>query len=409
MSVSHSRATSSVSISSGSGAEGSETAGVFSPERRRLDNSRTLANLPENRTSKDQSINVVKGSKRLLLTLSQLDGPMDDIAVAIKEGGDASKSNVERQIFIAKAHMKELDRLLNRPEGSVDAGGKTPAKSTNNIIRSAVHALKAYGTVAAELKRQRDRIVSRADGFYIRTLMFKIYSSMVEARNACAVLGFNVRDATAAGVSSRQVSAAYSSKSVTPTQPKAPATRRMVKPAMLHNVGGSALRNMPPPPAMPLSANNSRSNTMTSQTSTLVATNPLGSRTNTMRSVMDDGGEEQFDQIFLKLQAACNLASQALPHCRSEIQARKEGAQSSNQHNIAHQWSLALGKCDEVISNNKALKKRLEIVKVNDPGLRYQRDFWQLCDAFVHVSFIHPRKCNVAKSLCSHGQNSQPK
>ena len=109
-----------------------------------------------------------------------------------------------------------------------------------------------------------------------------------------------------------------------------------------------------------------------------------------MRSVMDEpDAEEQFGRIFLKLQATSNLASQTLPHCRTEFQARKGQAQHSGQDRLAQQWGRALNKCEEVLINNKALKKRLEVVKVNDPGLRYQRDFWQLCDAFVQVGYIY--------------------
>jgi hypothetical protein len=112
-----------------------------------------------------------------------------------------------------------------------------------------------------------------------------------------------------------------------------------------------------------------------------------------MRSMMDVGeNDEQFDRIFLKLKQACDLAAQALPHCRAEFNSRREHAQTAGQRNHAQQWMTALKKCELVITHNKALKKRLENVKVNDQGVRYQRDFWQLCDAFVHVSPFSVRR-----------------
>lgn len=398
-SANHSRAASSISITNGVFAPGSsDTPGVFSPVSRRVDNFHTLPILPGYRTLKSQSNSVIKASKRLILALCKLESPVNAVAVSIKENGVLCRSTIERQLFTAQTQVKELDQLLNRLEAGFEDGLKTKRKITNAIIRAAVHALKSYGAVTAELKRRREDIITRADGIYIRSLLFEIYGAMVEARNICTVLGFSVKDAAPSGVPSRQVSQVWSSESVTPTQPKAPTARRMVKPPMLHSVGSAARRGMPPPPVMPLSANTSRTNTMTSQTSTLVSSSQAASRTNTMRSVVDEGGEEQFDQIFLKLQAACNLASQALPHCRTEFQARREMAQNTGQRSVAHQLSLALGKCDEVIANNKALKKRLEVVKVNDPGLRYQRDFWQLCDAFVHVSFLTYSEHDVANT-----------
>ncbi|KAK0861280.1 RAM signaling network component [Friedmanniomyces endolithicus] len=100
---------------------------------------------------------------------------------------------------------------------------------------------------------------------------------------------------------------------------------------------------------------------------------------------MPDYGDsdEQFDRIYLKLQSACDLARKALPHCRSEFASRKATADSTGQTRAAHHWSLAISKCDAVITANGLLHSRLRIVKVKDPGVRNQRDFWQLCDAFA--------------------------
>ena len=97
-----------------------------------------------------------------------------------------------------------------------------------------------------------------------------------------------------------------------------------------------------------------------------------------MRSAIDIvENDDQFDRIFIKLKGACDLAAQALPHCRVEFNTRRDSASNTGQRTLAHHWTMALKKCDIVINHNKTLKKRLEIVKVNDPGIRYQRDFWQ--------------------------------
>ena len=234
--------------------------------------------------------------------------------------------------------------------------------------------------------------------------MVQIYGAIVESRNVCKLLGLKVKDRLPQQETTRR-SQVWSSRTVTPTQPKAPENRRMRGATILRSMASSTgLRAMPPPP-VPLSANVSRTNTMTSISSatprshesfSTIATSV--SRTNTTRSVTDEG-EEQFDRIFLKLQATSNLATQALPHCRTEFQARKSQAQNSGQDRLAHQWARALNKCEEVIGTNKLLKKRLEVVKVNDPGLRYQRDFWQLCDSFVQVS--SPTTTNIGYANAS--------
>lgn len=113
----------------------------------------------------------------------------------------------------------------------------------------------------------------------------------------------------------------------------------------------------------------------------------LRSRSNTARSTIDDSDEgEQFERIFLKLKSVCQLANVELPRVRGELILRKDTAESTGQSRAAHCWALALGKCDSVTSAMHALKHRLSVIKVNDPSIRIQRDFWQLCDGLVSVS-----------------------
>ena len=406
----HSRAASSMSsilydeTAPGSG----ENGGSFDSVVSRLDSSQNLSMLPGYRNLRSHRDGIAKACKRLVLALSQLDTPISAVAVAIKDDSVLCRSTVERRLFTAQTRVKGLDRSLQQMQASAQHVDKAKQRATNTIVNASVQALRCYGAIAAELKRKRDKIVARADGIYLRSLLFQIYSTMVEARNICSLLGFQMRDATATASTSRMASQAWSNRSVTPTQPKMPHNRRMAKPPMLQNMISSDGRVMQPPSASLRSSVSTRTNTMNSQSTTLVSSTAASSRTNTMRSIRDDGqGDEHFDDIFLKLQAACILATQALPTCRSDVQGRIEIAQANSQRIVAHQWSLALAKCDEVIANNKALRKRLEIVKVNDPGIRYHRDFWQQCDAFVYVSLTSCNEHDIANTLPrSHGQNS---
>ena len=106
-----------------------------------------------------------------------------------------------------------------------------------------------------------------------------------------------------------------------------------------------------------------------------------------MRSVTEDGeADGNFDRIFLKLKFACDLAGGALPSCRAEFAMRMKTAQTEGQSRMTARWKNVLTKCDVAIQNNRALKKRLDTVKVNDPGVRHSREFWLYCDGFVHVS-----------------------
>lgn len=398
----HSRANSSISTLNGflTASSGGETSsGAVSPidgPVGRHGAVRRLSSLPESRNSRVQPSATIGAAKRLLFSLAQLYGPVSEIAGAIRDGAP-KRSVLERQLFSASAHVEELDRLLNRLESSLDDNTKGDEQAVKLIILTSTAALKAYSAVIKDLRRHTHKVVSVADPIYVRCLMSQIYMTMVESRNICSMLGFVIK--APGRRASPRVSQAWSSRTVTPTQPKPVNSRRLRGATILQSMSSSGqLRSMPPP--VPLNINGSRSNTMTSMSSMSAAATPrsgesfstlassaIPSRSNTMRSGVDDhDNEEHFSRIYLKLKGTCELAGQSLPHCRTEFAARKENAETVSQTRSAHHWAMAMNKCDALIAANNALSNRLRSVRVKDPGVRNQKDFWQLCDNYVKVS-----------------------
>lgn len=352
------------------------------------------------------SNDAVKSTRRLLFALRQMQLPMNDVAQALKQG-TSRRLLLDNKAHSAQSVMRELDMLFQRLQNSLERGTTTNADAMQAIVRISARTLKSYAAVAAEIKRNSPMLVKSSDGMVVRSLMFQLHSTIIEIRNICTILGFKTKDKPTTREAPR-MSQAWSSKSITPTQPKPPISSRLRNPMPLHNVNSQTSLRGPPPPSVPLNTNVSRANTMTSLSAATPRSGdtfqihesrepirpPRVSRTNTMRSMMDVGeDDEQFDRIFLKLKQACDLAAQALPHCRTEFNSRREQAQTIGQRSHAQQWMTALKKCELAITHNKALKKRLENVKINDQGVRYQRDFWQLCDAFVHVSLFF--RCRI--------------
>ncbi|KAK0256038.1 RAM signaling network component [Friedmanniomyces endolithicus] len=395
---SHSRATSSISTLNGflAASSGGETSsGAVSPidgAMGRYGSVRRLSSLPENRNSDFQDSTLPRAGKRLLFSLYQLRAPVEEVARALKDGSP-KRSFLERQLFNAGRVVDELDRVLSRYDSTYEEHEKGADQSLEKIAMASLAALKAYTLIVKEIKQQTRKVVSLTQAVYLRYFMSQIYMAMVESRNSCNILGFKTKPS--GPKSTPRVSRAWSSRTVTPTQPKPVNSRRMRGATILRSMSSNGgLRTMPPP--VPLNGSTSRTNTMTSISSQGTATPRSGesfgalhssilpSRTNTMRSMPDYGdSDEQFDRIYLKLQSACDLARKALPHCRSEFASRKATADSTGQTRAAHHWSLAISKCDAVITANGLLHSRLRIVKVKDPGVRNQRDFWQLCDAFA--------------------------
>ncbi|TKA73107.1 hypothetical protein B0A55_04840 [Friedmanniomyces simplex] len=398
---SHSRATSSISTLNGflTASSGGETSSGA------------------NRNSDVQASSLAKAGKRLLFSLFQLRAPVEEVARALKDGSP-KRSLLERQLLNAAAQVDELDRWLGRFDSTYEDQDKGADHLLEKIAYASLAALKAYGVVVKELKQHTRKVVSLTQAVYIRCLMSQIYMTMVESRNTCSILGFKMKPP--GPKSTPRVSRAWSSRTVTPTQSKPVNSRRMRGATILRSMSSNGgLRTMPPP--VPLNGNTSRTNTMTSISSLGTATprsgesfaalpsSTLPSRTNTMRSdiirsdiirsdtmrsdtmrsdtmrSMPDYGDsdEQFDLIYLKLQNACDLARKSLPHCRTEFTGRKGNADSTGQTRAAHHWGSAISKCDTVITANSLLHNRLKVVKLKDPGVRNQRDFWQLCDAFV--------------------------
>lgn len=392
---SHSRASSSISTLNGYLAAGSAdgSSGAASPvdgPQGRQGPGRRLSSLPENRNSKVQTSDSIRAAKRLLFSLFQLHGPLGEVARALKDG-TPKRSTLERQLFSANAHVEELDRLLIKLDGAFEDNSLIEEQSLRPIVLAAVAALKAYGHAVKELRQQTQKAISLTDPIYVRCLMSQIYMTMIESRNICSLLGFKAK--TPSAKDTPRVSKAWSSRTVTPTQPKPINNRRMRGATILQTMGENGARQMPPP--VPLSNLSSRSNTMTSMTATTprsgesfgtLPTSGLPSRSNTIRSNVtsdNEEGDEHFDRIYFKLKNACELAAQSLPHCRSEFAGRRDNAETVGQMRIAHHWALALNKCEIVINANHNLISRLRGIRVKDPAVRNQRDFWQLCDTFV--------------------------
>lgn len=394
----HTRGTSSVStVNSAAPANSADTSGTASPVPGRSGQSGKDYGYPDTRNLRAKTYPAHKVSTRIVETLTHLTSHVNSVTLALTDGAPHN-SSLGTKFFAAQTEVYNLGHELGNLVIGTGAKNLTESQVTLRVTKQAVATLKSYGVFLAELNRRSKKCVRCTEGFKLRPFLFIVYGTLIELRNALPLLGVKVLE-HGASQDRQRVSRAWSSKSVTPTQPKHPTNRRMPRPPMLQGVGHNAMPRAIPGPQMRTRTDFSRTNTMTSQVSmgtmhsgdtyaTTATSNPTLSRTNTLRSFPDDSeGDAEFDRIFHKLQAACSAASQALPLCRREFQGRKELAQNNEQRNLGQQWAVLINKSDEVIANTKALKKRLNAT-IGDPSLRHHRDFWQLCDVFVLVS--HP-------------------
>lgn len=396
----HVRASSSISTTqSTTGPSSGDTSGAVSPVEAQ---SKAYHIGPAYKARKRLNTpNAVIGiCRRLNFILPQLNTSISSVAMSMRMGPPHA-SPLGRQLVAASAEVKDLNRRLEELESGPHPRSKTPQQISALGAHAAIHAIKCYEVLLVELKRRSRASPRDVGGPQARAALFQSHFCMLELQNMCTTLGLKIKHRPdPSSHDQSRVSQAWSSKSVTPTQPKAPSNRRMARPAMLQGLSSQPAQSGLPPPPMRLQPDWGTMQPMGSPISmgTLRPAEPYSrpstsqssfSRTNPTRSPLDGNeGDESFEGVFMKLEAVCNLAGQILPQCRKEFQMRKETARKAEQLGLSAQWTAMVNKCDEVLAHNWSMKKRLEAVKVGDHGLRYQRDFWVLCDTFVHVSVL---------------------
>nr|POF10124.1 hypothetical protein CFP56_74483 [Quercus suber] len=392
----HSRGGSSVSTTNGflsassAGGTSSDGTSPIDGPTGRHEISRRLSSLPESRDSSLHAGEVVKAARRFVYVLSQLHRPVEDFARVLGDG-TPRRSVPGRLLSSANSSVLQLDGLLSRLDSSLAYGTTDVENDLKHIVATSVGSLQAYGAVARELKQHIQKAAATADGAYVRCLMHQVHYTLIEARNICTTMGFKIK---LTSKDAARASHVMSNRTTTPTPGKIINNKRLRGATILRHIQSGTLQSEAKvrtmAPSVPLSSGSSRTNTMTSLSAVTPRSTesfsraPSMTRSNTMRSITDESdNDEQFDRIFLKLQNASDLAHQSLPRCRAEFIVRKENSASTAQLRVEHHWSLVIQKCDALIHANSFLLNRLGMVRLKDPTVRYQRDFWQLCDSFV--------------------------
>lgn len=349
--------------------------------------SRRLASLPESRNSTLPTINSIRAVKRVLFMLFHMYRPIADIALQLKESSP-KRYHLERQIFVANTAVEDLDKMIVNANSMMERNIEIDPSMLTEIMRTGIKALQKYVIVVKDLSRQRQQTIKEVDAFHIRLVLNTAHGTIIEARNVCHLLGFKTK-----ALSNRdtlRVSTAFSSRTVTPTQPKSASSRRR-GPTILPS-GGSVtnLRGMAPP--VPLNTG-SRTNTMSStgtgvpprrndSISTLAQHSNAPSRSNTMRSTMTEGDSED---MHVKLQACFDTALQLLPPVRAELVQRKQHA-DRNGDELYHSrsYAQAINRCEIVITTNNRLLSRLRAMKGAEPA-RVHRELLQMAESFGRV------------------------
>lgn len=357
---------------------------------------RRLSSLPEGKRKSHTQDPLVDVARGILYAVDQIHAPIQKLLRVLKDG---KRTTIERACQMAFSAMEELDRLLSKITSQDEEIEEDERRKSSIMIRANCEAcIRAFEQVILALQHEVRTLVVHSNPLFIRTLMHLLYASSIELRNACGKLGVELQSTPRAPQRDigrgRFLSPAPGrpltslriqehtpllpgSRSSSRHGPQLPRQRTATLTAASRTGSMTSLASVttrPPEPYTPF-GNGSIPNPMTRM-----------SRSNTLMSVEEMEEEQQFERIYLKLTTAVEFAIQALPRCHVIVtESNKMAAERGAGDNDLAMYAAICDRCRIAIDAADALKKRLSTLKLKEPGIRVQPDFWHLCTAFIRV------------------------
>lgn len=408
---------------------GSNSSSPSSPrERKRMREGfvRRMSSLPEQKNEEGPTEPMIEGAKGILYALFQMQPHISALINVIK--GDGSRRNsLEIVFYNASTHVDQLNEALENAENLDSEDPEFVKMSHEAVKRECETCTMAYTHVSTQLRNNIGRIVAHGDSRYVRSLMLMIYGSLIELRNAAINLGVLQAQKPSQAISDKQPTQgnvqeglpleSFVGPTVTPTKDRPQPVRRLRSDTTIQHSpipsGGSfpptpsyqgpaSSPGFPPNSAMLGYGGRSRSNTLvnTSVPSSLatprsgesfgsLATSNV-SRINPVTGLDEMEEERIFEKIFYQLTSAYTAALHALPQTRRQFTRCLEIAEQSREsEDLRMIWTNLIRRCRACLEVSEALGLRLSNMKVKEPGggMRNQREFWQLCKAFMQ-SFV---------------------
>ncbi|KAL4927169.1 putative cell morphogenesis protein Sog2 [Aspergillus undulatus] len=385
-----------------------------------------MSSLPEHKGEWKTGDPIIKSAKGILFALFQVQSHVYALINVIKRDDDR-RNSLEIVFYNASTHVDRLNEALENAERT-RTDDTEPMRTSYEAVKSECETcIMAYSHVGTQLRNSLDKIVANGDSRYIRSLMLMVFGSVVELRNACAGLevpiGAQARPIGRPPVPEISKQSADSDRfpgpAVTPTREREPSfsTRRFRSDTtILH----SHINTNGPPPASATfqsavsspgfastpfsyaarSRSSSRSNHINTSVPSSLATPRSGEsfpimptsmvpRINPLTGLDEIEEERIFEKIFYQLTAAYTAALSALPNARRQFMRGFEVAEQNREFDIQMLWNNLIRRCRVCLEVSEALGLRLSNMKIKEPGggMRNQREFWQLCKAFMQ-SFV---------------------
>ena len=408
--------------SHGSALRNSIRAGEVSPsgphksDRSRGITVRHLSSLPEHNRDEWPSDNIIEGSRGVLYALHLVHPHIATMASVLKDG-IIKTSNMEGVYDSVAMHVEHLDQELHKYDGMKDQSSEAGKRLKKSIISSTQSCILAHQHVGTIILKSVKQIVRGVDPRYLRTLMLTLYGSLNEISNASRSLGNaqpralvqknNVqRVSTITEVPNEGERMSIRPNSVTPTQERLKPERRRRQGSIIQQSNSYSnlqaaygAQNSIPLYPNGRSRSNSRvggvyssaSSSMVStpgsgETFSLVARSRSGSVNITPEQArMEKQQAAQFEKIFSVLNKATTEGLEVIKELDPLFFHGLDSAiKQRAPQRIRDLWSTLIANGKYCVEMSDALKRRLSVIRLNDPEARNAPDFWQLVTHFIN-------------------------
>jgi hypothetical protein len=343
---------------------------------------RRLSVLPERRRESKIFDPVIEAAKGILYSVFQIH-PMIQMLMSLTSDGSAKRSSLELVFYNTNCHVEELEQEIQKHDSLLLEGDNYSSRENENVHRACQTLVSAYGHVCTLLADNIDTFVNNGDARYIRTLLMLLYNSIMELRVTLSTVTAESQRIQPAGADVPRNGDTIKARLRQPP-PSIQTTERPAPPrsrsgTMTHNPSNLRVAVDPPSAFM----NGSR------RTAALGSATPRSGESfawSNDRSVDLDFSDEdaQFEKIFLSLQNSADFVLHTLPNFNMQLTGGLRNAMSQGAPSgLIRDWKRLVAMCNDSIQQTELLKSRLSVMKLKEPGVRTQENFWHLCKNFI--------------------------
>ncbi|KAF1814593.1 hypothetical protein P152DRAFT_447929 [Eremomyces bilateralis CBS 781.70] len=330
---------------------------------------------------------VIAAAMHTVWAVSQVRDVGQIMVKMMQKYGVAETSDLLGVLHDLHIDLSELHHLLSAFEALCDENPEE-APGVEVLIQARVKSsLSTCASAWDQILPHTDIIVAKCSRAVLRTAMLLLHGSTLELRQAMDLLGLELLEESRTPPHMERV---------TPTSTAASSPESRIRKRLdgSRNQLGAHLHASRFAPAnsqgmLPRSNITSRSNTLTSMatphsTESFPAFGPGLSRSNTLTEMEDSEEEMIFERVYLQLKGATEMALSAIPPVQSILLRDRESVMRKfGTDEMMHRyWMRLIQKCEDMTSAARSLHRRLSSIKLKDPVVRNQPDFWRLTSTY---------------------------